>query len=158
MTLGDKVAILMPFISSIHPTSSSSYASLFFHNGFNLHSYSQLANPMGFSENWVCIFVLCFCLFLQSWLHFCGCFVLLPQAETSEDLYGWKTALENALAQAPSTSLVMGQNGIFQDDQADGADGSLEQCQYSSFLVDISVLCAYVVWFLHLNFCIAQKT
>jgi hypothetical protein len=84
--------------------------------------------------------------------------LLLPQAETSEDLYGWKTALENALAQAPSTSLVMGQNGIFQDDQADGADGSLEQCQYSSFLVDISVLCAYVVWFLHLNFCIAQKT
>ncbi|XP_011016902.1 PREDICTED: rho GTPase-activating protein REN1 isoform X2 [Populus euphratica] len=49
------------------------------------------------------------------------------KAETSEDLYGWKTALENALAQAPSTSLVMGQNGIFQDDQADGADSSLEQ-------------------------------
>ncbi|KAL9359388.1 hypothetical protein Peur_047511 [Populus x canadensis] len=49
------------------------------------------------------------------------------KAETSEDLYGWKTALENALAQAPSTSLVMGQNGIFQDDQTDGADGSLEQ-------------------------------
>ncbi|XP_061968018.1 rho GTPase-activating protein REN1 isoform X1 [Populus nigra] len=46
------------------------------------------------------------------------------KAETSEDLYEWKTALENALAQAPSTSLVMGQNGIFQDDQA---DGSLEQ-------------------------------
>ena len=81
--------------------------------------------------------------------------MLLPQAETSEDLYEWKTALENALAQSPSTSLVMGQNGIFQHDQA---DGSLEQCQYSSFLVDISVLCAYVVWFLHLNFCIAQKT
>ncbi|KAG6786337.1 hypothetical protein POTOM_007937 [Populus tomentosa] len=66
------------------------------------------------------------------------------KAETSEDLYEWKTALENALAQSPSTSLVMGQNGIFQDNQADGADGSLEQCQYSSFLVDISVLCAYV--------------
>ncbi|KAJ6939547.1 rho GTPase-activating protein REN1 isoform X3 [Populus alba x Populus x berolinensis] len=49
------------------------------------------------------------------------------KAETSEDLYEWKTALENALAQSPSTSLVMGQNGIFQDNQADGADGSLEQ-------------------------------
>ncbi|KAF9687373.1 hypothetical protein SADUNF_Sadunf02G0086800 [Salix dunnii] len=49
------------------------------------------------------------------------------KAETSEDLYEWKTALENALAQAPSASLVMGQNGIFQNDQADGADGSLEQ-------------------------------
>ncbi|KAJ6730286.1 RHO GTPASE-ACTIVATING PROTEIN 7 [Salix viminalis] len=46
------------------------------------------------------------------------------KAETSEDLYEWKTALENALAQAPSASLVMGQNGIFQNDQT---DGSLEQ-------------------------------
>jgi hypothetical protein len=52
----------------------------------------------------------------------------MPQAESSEDLYEWKTALENALAQAPSASLVMGQNGFFQNDQADGADGSLEQC------------------------------
>ncbi|KAH8508661.1 hypothetical protein H0E87_010703 [Populus deltoides] len=49
------------------------------------------------------------------------------KAESSEDLYEWKTALENALAQAPSASLVMGQNGFFQNDQADGADGSLEQ-------------------------------
>ena len=71
--------------------------------------------------------------------------MLLPQAETSKDLYEWKTALENALAQAPSASLVMGQNGIFQNDQADGADGSLEQCQYLSFLADISLLSAYVV-------------
>uniref|UniRef100_A0A6N2MJG0 Rho-GAP domain-containing protein n=1 Tax=Salix viminalis TaxID=40686 RepID=A0A6N2MJG0_SALVM len=46
------------------------------------------------------------------------------KAETSEDLYEWKTALENALAQAPSASLVMGQNGIFQMIQT---DGSLEQ-------------------------------
>ncbi|XP_011014131.1 PREDICTED: rho GTPase-activating protein REN1-like isoform X3 [Populus euphratica] len=49
------------------------------------------------------------------------------KAESSEDLYEWKTALENALAQAPSASLVMGQNGFFQNDQADGTDGSLEQ-------------------------------
>uniref|UniRef100_A0A6N2M6A6 Rho-GAP domain-containing protein n=1 Tax=Salix viminalis TaxID=40686 RepID=A0A6N2M6A6_SALVM len=35
------------------------------------------------------------------------------KAETSEDLYEWKTALEHALAQAPSAALVIGHNGIF---------------------------------------------
>uniref|UniRef100_A0A5B6YI02 Putative rho GTPase-activating protein REN1 n=1 Tax=Davidia involucrata TaxID=16924 RepID=A0A5B6YI02_DAVIN len=49
------------------------------------------------------------------------------KAETSEDLYEWKTALEEALAQAPSAALVMGQNGIFRNDQADAADDSFEQ-------------------------------
>ncbi|KAJ6735664.1 RHO GTPASE-ACTIVATING PROTEIN REN1 [Salix viminalis] len=49
------------------------------------------------------------------------------KAESSEDLYEWKTALENALARAPGASLVTGQNGIFQNDQADGADGFVEQ-------------------------------
>ncbi|KAK9270257.1 hypothetical protein L1049_025834 [Liquidambar formosana] len=49
------------------------------------------------------------------------------KAETLEDLYGWKTALENALAQAPSAALVMGQNGIFRNDHTDAADGSWEQ-------------------------------
>uniref|UniRef100_A0A0E0NV83 Rho-GAP domain-containing protein n=1 Tax=Oryza rufipogon TaxID=4529 RepID=A0A0E0NV83_ORYRU len=34
-------------------------------------------------------------------------------AETSEDLFEWKTALEEALAQAPNAALVMGHNGIF---------------------------------------------
>ncbi|RVW17609.1 Rho GTPase-activating protein 7 [Vitis vinifera] len=38
------------------------------------------------------------------------------KAESSEDLYGWKTALEQALAQAPSAALVMGHNGIFRND------------------------------------------
>ncbi|XP_057975106.1 rho GTPase-activating protein REN1 isoform X2 [Malania oleifera] len=49
------------------------------------------------------------------------------KAETLEDLHEWKTALENALAQAPSAALVVGQNGIFRNDQADVIDGSLEQ-------------------------------
>ncbi|KAA8538167.1 hypothetical protein F0562_027775 [Nyssa sinensis] len=49
------------------------------------------------------------------------------KAETSEDLYEWKTALEEALAQAPSAALVMGQNGIFRNNQADAVDGSFEQ-------------------------------
>ncbi|RDY07477.1 Rho GTPase-activating protein 7, partial [Mucuna pruriens] len=38
------------------------------------------------------------------------------KAETSEDLFEWKTALEQALAQAPSAALVMGHNGIFRSD------------------------------------------
>lgn len=49
------------------------------------------------------------------------------KAETLEDLYEWKSALENALAQAPSSALVMGQNGIFKNDQTDGIDASMEQ-------------------------------
>ncbi|CAH8391750.1 unnamed protein product [Eruca vesicaria subsp. sativa] len=38
------------------------------------------------------------------------------KADTMEDLQEWKTALENALTQAPSASHVMGQNGIFRND------------------------------------------
>lgn len=49
------------------------------------------------------------------------------KAETSEDLHEWKAALEEALAQAPSATLVMGQNGIFRSDQADAFDGSVDQ-------------------------------
>ncbi|KAI5673759.1 hypothetical protein M9H77_14123 [Catharanthus roseus] len=49
------------------------------------------------------------------------------KAETSEDLYDWKTALEQALAQAPSAALVMGQNGIFRNDASDTIDGSFHQ-------------------------------
>lgn len=50
------------------------------------------------------------------------------QAESSEDLYGWKTALEQALAQAPSAALVMGHNGIFRNDTSDTMEGSICQC------------------------------
>ncbi|KNA25116.1 hypothetical protein SOVF_009250 [Spinacia oleracea] len=49
------------------------------------------------------------------------------KAETSEDLYEWKTALEQALAQAPSAALVMGHNGIFRNDTSDATDGSFNQ-------------------------------
>ncbi|KAK4797445.1 hypothetical protein SAY86_029771 [Trapa natans] len=49
------------------------------------------------------------------------------KAETLEDLYEWKTALENALAHAPSAALVMGQNGIFRNDQSTSVDDSAEQ-------------------------------
>ncbi|RXI03143.1 hypothetical protein DVH24_003795 [Malus domestica] len=49
------------------------------------------------------------------------------KAETSEDLYEWKTALEHALAQAPSAALVMGHNGIFRNDTNDTLEGSFHQ-------------------------------
>lgn len=48
------------------------------------------------------------------------------QAESSEDLYEWKTALEHALAQAPSAALVMGNNGIFRNDATDAIEGSFQ--------------------------------
>ncbi|XP_044981465.1 rho GTPase-activating protein 7-like isoform X2 [Hordeum vulgare subsp. vulgare] len=41
------------------------------------------------------------------------------KAETSEDLFEWKSALEEALAQAPNAALVMGHNGIFHNDTCD---------------------------------------
>ncbi|KAG9458133.1 hypothetical protein H6P81_002641 [Aristolochia fimbriata] len=49
------------------------------------------------------------------------------KAESSEDLYEWKTALEQALSQAPRAALVMGHNGIFRNDAADTIDGSFQQ-------------------------------
>ncbi|CAM8913456.1 unnamed protein product [Rhodiola kirilowii] len=49
------------------------------------------------------------------------------KAETSEDLYEWKTALEHALAQAPSAALVMGHNEIFRNDMNDVVDGPFHQ-------------------------------
>ncbi|KAI3943321.1 hypothetical protein MKW92_016245 [Papaver armeniacum] len=49
------------------------------------------------------------------------------KAETSEDLSEWKTALETALAQAPSAALVMGQNAIFRNDQAETVEGGFDQ-------------------------------
>jgi hypothetical protein len=52
----------------------------------------------------------------------------VKQAETSEDLFEWKTALEEALAQAPNAALVMGHNGIFRNDTADTYEGTIPNC------------------------------
>ncbi|RVW65610.1 Rho GTPase-activating protein REN1 [Vitis vinifera] len=57
------------------------------------------------------------------------------KAETLEDLYEWKAALENALSQAPSAALVMGQNGVLKNDQAEAVDGSTEQCMLFLIIV-----------------------
>ncbi|CAA0840473.1 Rho GTPase activation protein (RhoGAP) with PH domain [Striga hermonthica] len=48
------------------------------------------------------------------------------KAETLEDLHEWKTALEKAISNAPNAALVMGQNGIFRNDQTNGTDQSSE--------------------------------
>lgn len=40
----------------------------------------------------------------------------------------WKTALQSALAQAPSAALVMGQTGIFRNDGMESIEASFEQC------------------------------
>ncbi|XP_039689593.1 rho GTPase-activating protein REN1 isoform X8 [Medicago truncatula] len=53
--------------------------------------------------------------------------VLTLKAETTEDLYEWKTALENVLAHAPSAANAMGQSGIFRSYQADSLDIYLDQ-------------------------------
>ncbi|KAJ3683751.1 hypothetical protein LUZ60_013978 [Juncus effusus] len=49
------------------------------------------------------------------------------KAETSEDLFEWKAALEQALAQAPNAALVMGHNGIFRNDNSDAFDAPTPQ-------------------------------
>ena len=53
---------------------------------------------------------------------------ILIQAETSEDLFEWKAALEEALAQAPNAALVMGHNGIFRNDTTDVYEGAIPNC------------------------------
>ncbi|XP_010519801.1 PREDICTED: rho GTPase-activating protein 6 isoform X2 [Tarenaya hassleriana] len=49
------------------------------------------------------------------------------KAETLEDLYEWKTALEQTLAQAPNAALVMGHNGIFRTETNNSIEGSFNQ-------------------------------
>lgn len=59
---------------------------------------------------------------------------MISQAETSEDLYEWKAALENAVAQAPSAALALGQNGIFHNEITESIEASHDQCMLLSHL------------------------
>ncbi|KAF8050376.1 hypothetical protein N665_1984s0006 [Sinapis alba] len=45
------------------------------------------------------------------------------KAETYEDLYEWKTSLEQALAHAPNAALIMGHNGIFRPETNEAIEG-----------------------------------
>ncbi|KAF5930248.1 hypothetical protein HYC85_031121 [Camellia sinensis] len=49
------------------------------------------------------------------------------KAETSKDLYDWKTALEHALSQAPSATFVMEYKGIIRNNVNDTIGGSFHQ-------------------------------
>ncbi|KAG1371100.1 rho GTPase-activating protein 7-like [Cocos nucifera] len=64
------------------------------------------------------------------------------KAETSEDLFEWKIALEHALALAPNAALVMGHNGIFRNDNADTYEGSMQHCSCFSLVVGRPILLA----------------
>ncbi|RXH92671.1 hypothetical protein DVH24_033567 [Malus domestica] len=69
------------------------------------------------------------------------------KAETLEDLHEWKTALENALAQAPSGGgHAMGQNGTLGNDKTQAVDGSADQSKdkkpVKSTVVGVPVLLA----------------
>lgn len=63
------------------------------------------------------------------------------QAETLDDLYEWKAALEKALSQAPSSALSAGQNGTFGNDQAEAVDGSKEPGKFR--LIYLFILCNF---------------
>lgn len=54
----------------------------------------------------------------------------MMQAETYEDLYDWKTALEQALAHAPNAALIMGHNGMFRAETNEAIEGSFHQCLF----------------------------
>ncbi|KAL4566086.1 hypothetical protein LXL04_030196 [Taraxacum kok-saghyz] len=49
------------------------------------------------------------------------------KAETLEDLHEWKTALEEALANAPTAGTAIGQNGIPKNEKGENTDGGHEQ-------------------------------
>lgn len=68
-----------------------------------------------------------------------------------EDLYEWKAALENALVQAPSAAHVMGQNGIFRNDQTDSVDNSLDQCM--PFLLSCCISIGLHIFFFFVCLC-----
>ncbi|CAI0467777.1 unnamed protein product [Linum tenue] len=49
------------------------------------------------------------------------------KAETSEDLYEWKVALESALSQAPCSATMMSQNGVIKNDQPEVPEAKVEK-------------------------------
>ncbi|VFQ62257.1 unnamed protein product [Cuscuta campestris] len=67
------------------------------------------------------------------------------KAETSEDLFEWKVALEEALANAPNAALVVGQNGMFKNDQGnifDASDPSKDRQPTKSSVIGQPILLA----------------
>ncbi|KAF0910562.1 hypothetical protein E2562_003001 [Oryza meyeriana var. granulata] len=56
------------------------------------------------------------------------------KAETTEELNEWRSALENALAQAPAVANTVGQNPIFSTDIAEPAEAPAEQSDDKSVI------------------------
>uniref|UniRef100_A0A0D9VS30 Rho-GAP domain-containing protein n=1 Tax=Leersia perrieri TaxID=77586 RepID=A0A0D9VS30_9ORYZ len=56
------------------------------------------------------------------------------KAETTEELNEWRSALENALAQAPAVANTVGQNPIFSTDIAEPAEAPAEQSEDKSVI------------------------
>ncbi|KAF0910835.1 hypothetical protein E2562_004801 [Oryza meyeriana var. granulata] len=56
------------------------------------------------------------------------------KAETTEELNEWRSALENALAQAPAVANTVGQNPIFSTDIAEPAEAPAEQLEDKSII------------------------
>ena len=79
------------------------------------------------------------CLDFSIAYHLVAIIFLIEQGETSEELQEWKTALENALAQAPSAAVVMGQNGILRNEIADSVEASFEQSTPVSYFCALHV-------------------
>jgi hypothetical protein len=64
------------------------------------------------------------------------------QAESSKDLFEWKTSLEEALAQAPNAALLMGHNGIFRNDTTDVYEEAIPNCWFPYSLHYHHVTCS----------------
>jgi hypothetical protein len=77
------------------------------------------------------------------------------KAETSEDLFEWKTALEEALAQAPNAALVMGHNGIFRNETTDTYDGAIPNC-WSTYAISFFFLLLLITTLFVVNSCLSN--
>jgi hypothetical protein len=82
-------------------------------------------------------------------------YICLIQAETSEDLFEWKTALEEALAQAPNAALVMGHNGIFRNETTDTYDGAIPNC-WSTYAISFFFLLLLITTLFVVNSCLSN--
>jgi len=69
----------------------------------------------------------------------------IKQAETTEDLNEWRSALESALAQAPSAVNTAGQHPIVSNDITEPAETAVEQCKLCLLLskLHLWVACVY---------------
>lgn len=76
----------------------------------------------------------------------------IKQAETTEDLNEWRSALENALAQAPSVANTAGQHPVANTDITEPAEAAVEQCKPCLLLSEVASqysLWCVITYYLH---------